>query len=506
MLHQTVAKGAGGEDWGKSIRDLLKETHVTADTVFRAVIENWESTVGYVGGVVDFNHEAVGGGRSQDDLSPWTGISAGIERLKGLLAFLAEYLKVETSTPVTIPLGMIADLIVRILSVSIPATETSKSREGPRLNPSVDKGEKDVLWSALPQIYAAALSVVEAMTDRLGPALVPLAEGFLNQIAWVFTYGKHSSEFRQATYHVVAKLLRLAGKGLNKAQVSKLNAIIRCCGRDLAESERMASVSSTESTPVNGSGQVVDNFLRQPNNNMDTTLTTDPALAKAAEILLPRVVACIPQHFLDITIRSLVERTAILTHNKEAMLECVLNTFVGKNGAPLPSIVPHLTQAFAHDSTVEILLRPRMPLIPASTTRYNNDSYQQEVDPNEEMEIPRSSAKSDLVNLPGSAAHEATEPSIFKLGSTEASKASAVESHAPTTISEATPEESMATNQKIPVVPSSAFLPSYAPQAQTSIAAQDTEMAEGSDDEDSDAGSVHLTMQLDSESDSDEET
>jgi hypothetical protein len=186
------------------------------------------------------------------------------------------------------------------------------------------------------------------------------------------------------------------------------------------------------------------------------------------------------------------------------MLQCVLSPFVGKNGVPLASIVPHLTQAFGDDSTVEILLRPRMPLVPASISEYAADPYQEGLDQDEEMDMPLSTAKSNE----NQDTNVYTEPmvsssSIFKAERVSAAGSSALETHISATTTQAAPEvQPMSTNQRAPVVPSSAFMPVAAQQ--TSVVAQDTEMAEGSDDS-SDAESVHLTMQLDSESESEEE-
>ena len=507
LLHQTVAKGGGGAEWGKSFRELFKEVHVTADNVLRAVIEDWESTAGYIGLAINSDQEISGGGRSQDDLSAWAGVSAGVERLIGLLQFLSTYFKVGTSTPVTIPLGAVTDLIVRLLSVAIPATESSKNREGPRLNPAIDRDEKDVLWSYMPQIYVSTLTLIDAMAERLKGNFTSLSQGLLTQLSWVFVHGKHSSEFRQSAYQVLAKLLELSGKSLTKPQVSKLNIIIRTCCNDLQESVGLLHDPKADNKPANGSSQVVDSFLQKPSNSTDATIITDPAMTHAAGTLLPVIVSCIPQQFLDIALRSLVERTAILSHNKDAMLECVLNPFVGKNGAPLASIVPHLTQAYGHDSTVEILLRPRMPLVPATISRYVDETSPEELDQDEEMDVPTATTK----EVADSLAETSSEPissstSIFRAETISAAGTSALETHISTTTLVPLEEvrTTTSTNQKIPVVPSSVFAPVAAPAPQNSIVAQDTEMAEGSDGS-SDDESVHLTMQLDSDSDSEGE-
>jgi pre-rRNA-processing protein RIX1 len=120
LLHQTAPKNAGGEEWGKAVRDLVHSVHRTADHVFRAVVEDWESAAGYSAKAVDVNQLLSGGGKAAEDLPQWTGIHAGVERLTGMLEFLAEYFRSETSTPVAIPLASILDVVTRMLSIAVP--------------------------------------------------------------------------------------------------------------------------------------------------------------------------------------------------------------------------------------------------------------------------------------------------------------------------------------------------------------------------------------------------
>ena len=67
---------------------------MTADRIFRAVIEDWESSAGYVAEPVDVNEELSGGARNADDFPRWIGIDAGVQRMVGLHGMLEEYFKV----------------------------------------------------------------------------------------------------------------------------------------------------------------------------------------------------------------------------------------------------------------------------------------------------------------------------------------------------------------------------------------------------------------------------
>jgi hypothetical protein len=90
---------------------------------------------------------------------------------------------------------------------------------------------------------------------------------------------------------------------------------------------------------------------------MDTTVVV------AARALLPLLLSNLPQHLMEAYVRAEVDRTAILSHHKDAMLASVLHPYIGKNGKSLPSILPHLARAFPRDAAVEALIRPRLPVI-----------------------------------------------------------------------------------------------------------------------------------------------
>jgi len=110
-------------------------------------------------------------------------------------------------------------------------------------------------------------------------------------------------------------------------------------------------------------------------------------LVLAAKDLLPLFLSHFPQQNLDISLRSLIERTAILSHNQKAMLSSILNPFVGKNGKAMTSILPHLTREFPNEETTEILLRPRMPLVPSTGVRGLHEEGTTMGDEDEDMQM-----------------------------------------------------------------------------------------------------------------------
>lgn len=482
ILHLTAPKNTGGEEWAKAVRELIKSVHGTADLVFRAVVEDWESAAGYHAEAVDVNRELQGGGKAAEDLPLWTGIYAGTERLSGMLEMLAEYLKNDTTNAVAIPVGAILDLTTRMLSIPIPSSETTSGLGGARLHPAIDRDERDGLWAGLPQIYVAALSLVDAVAERLQESFLPLAQGSFDQLAWVFPYGKHSPDFRLAAYRNVAKILHLVGPSFDRTSGPKLSILIKACCHDLySEKEstdtKLNAAVTTKKGQSNGATHNADTYLRSIGDSPTSTSTHDAALGAAAETLLPLFMSHFPQQHLDISMRSLIERTAILTHNKDAMLASILNPFVGKNGRALATILPHLTRDFAGDSTVEILLRPRMPLVAQGILHPSEDNIDDDED-DEEMDMNPTASPQQTFSPPPQAI---SQPGLSAASTYSVTQPAVVEP------------------LRTPSMPANYHTtPTTNMTAQPAAQPQDVMMEDdGSSDTDE---SVHLDMQLDTDS------
>lgn len=511
-LHQTVAKNAGGEEWSKAVRELVKDIHVTADKVFRAVIEDWESTAGYVGGRIDVNQTlGGGGGRNPDDLPQWSGIVAGVERLTGLLEMLAEYLRSETSTPVSIPLGSIADLVTRLLSIAMPSSDSSSRQGSARLHPAIDRDEKDGLCCGMLQIYVAALQLVNAVVERLQEGFMPLAQGIFDQLVWVFPFGRSHPEFRLVTYLVAAKVLLYVGRSFGRAQVGKFGSIVRSCCRDLlpvssgSPGGGVVGHAAGKNSHGHNANQNADTFLQNKQDVAELELD-DTDLNAAAKYLLPILLSHIPQQYVDISLRSLVERTAILTHNRDAMLASILNPFVGKNGKAMATVLPHLTRDFGEDMAVEVLLRPRMPMLPSAGVRVQIEDAFDHGSEDEDMEF--NSNKEDIIQ-PAPSIHTHTvsgrpglplapEDVVHIAGhDTEAANS---QPHAALTLESnfGLPSPNLLAAQALVSAPALNDMPGRQSRHNQSTGLEDTKME--SADESSDNESVHLTMELDTDS------
>ncbi len=508
LLHQTAPKNASGDEWGKAVRDLVQAVHETADHVFRAVIEDWESTASYISKAVDVNQPLNGGGKAAEDLPPWTGIHAGVERIVGMLEILAEYFRSETSTPVAISLGSIVDMVTRMLSIAVPSSpaESSNGHGAARLHPAIDRDERDGLWSGLPQIYVAALQLINTIAERMEQIFLPISQSCLDQLAWVFPFGRHSPTVRLTAYNLAAKILICIGQGFEKSQVGKLSGIIRSCCRDLHSIDsNFNNFGTAESAAKKRKAQ-----LEASNHNEHTFLSTaiampmreilgETELVTAAGELLPLLLSHIPQGFLDISLRSLIERTAILTHNKGAMLASILNPFIGKNGKAVASILPHLTREFGDDDVVEILLRPRMPLLPSKNTQLFAEEGVKEDSEDEEMDVYREpdcrqGDMSPAAPFPPSTAAVAAHPGLGPFANNPDAEGPQPE---PAVFGSNGPHDSSFS------ITTSLPKTLGAPVKDHSSLQNQADVDMDQNDESSGDESVHLTMQLDTDSESD---
>lgn len=369
-VHQTAPKNTASDEWAKALRLHIKASHTTADYVFRAVVEDWESVSGYVSEQIDVNAVLHGGSESNEDLPEWSGIFAGVERLTGVLGLLEHYLRSSTAAAVSIPIGAILDLVTRMLSLAKP-TSSTKGFGSVRINPAIDREEREGLWDGLPRIHVASMKLLMSLIARLQGQFLPLSQGCLDQITWLFPFGHSNDEFKKNAYYLVAKLLCCGGPMLPKDSVSKLSAIILACCNDILP--KQAKGTETLSTQKEG---IKKPYSNGSNSNADTFLQTNRTLAMdsykhvsgitvAANELLPLFLSHIPQAYLGVSFRSQVDRTAIITKHKDAMIASVLYPF-SVNGRTLPSILPHLSRLFPDTPTVEALLRPRLPPLPAS--------------------------------------------------------------------------------------------------------------------------------------------
>lgn len=368
LQHYTTAKNGNADEWAKTLSGLVKTSHGTADQVFRAVQESWESSSGYARQNV--SHEGVpsGGDDSADGLPLWHGLPSGAERLVGLLETLGEFFKAPTKTSVMTPVGAILDLTARITLI-VPPPKGASSRDDTQLNAAIGREEKEDLWSALPNIHVAVLDLLAALTQRLQMSAVPVAADILHQAVRIFDAHHGIPLVREHAYTLVHALLLLHGPSLSKLSVNSLDKTIQSTCRDLlaASGHAPPPSKSSQNPSTKNTTTTKSSTAGKPSSNADAYLTTQSKAAfvsstalphshlAAAEALLPAFLTHLPQTHLKQALRTLIDRTAVLSHHKEAMVASVLNKYRTRAGKTLVSVYPFLARDFPRSVEVEVL-------------------------------------------------------------------------------------------------------------------------------------------------------
>lgn len=362
VQHYTTPKNGNAEEWSKTIGLFIKSAHNTGDHVFRAVQESWESNSNYTRQSISYDEEAHGGSDAAEDFPAWTGVSQGAERLIGFIGAIGEFLKYSTKCPVITPVSNILDLTSRITMI-LPPQKSPKLQGDVHLNSAVGREEKDELWSTLPEVHVAVLDLLISLVQRLQENAVSIATDMLHQAVRIFDAEYQVPLVRERAYVLVKELLLLHGPTLPKVSVNSLDKVIQCCCRDLLFASGHAGPKRAEKQDVKPQAS------SKPSTNADAYLTTSSKVAAAsaaanlsnahlncaASTLLPVLLSHLPQEHLVQTLRALVDRTAVLSHNKEAMLSSVLNPYRTRTGKTLASVFPFLARDFPRDQSMEVL-------------------------------------------------------------------------------------------------------------------------------------------------------
>lgn len=368
-----VPKGASNEEWEKAMKEAIVHAHYVADKVFRAVIEDWQPSnrpAPPVNGLA-LEDEVQDLDQNSMDLTSWVGIFAGGERLIGILQLVQEYLANPTSSAVTLQVGLILELVNRILSLTIPSSAgPSTLSNGVRANNQVSKTERENLWMILPHLHVTTLSLLRTILGRCDDCAPALAAVFLDQIIWIFASEKDDGHIRAACYSVMAPLLTRCGLALPKSTIDSIDILIRTCCDDVL----LPRTASLSIKPIPAQSKANGVNQQQVSTNADAFLNSRLAvkdvscdysgLQQAAHDLLPIFCTSIRQQYLSDSLRARIDRAAILTQDKDAMIASVLNPLPNKKfGKPAVSIMPILARSFPEEKAVESLLRPRMSVL-----------------------------------------------------------------------------------------------------------------------------------------------
>ncbi|KAI0023280.1 rRNA processing/ribosome biogenesis-domain-containing protein [Xylariomycetidae sp. FL0641] len=393
-LHMTASKAADATEWSKHMEELVKSIHMTADHVFRAVQEMWESALGYNIQPTNLDIEPQGGGDNAEQLPHWVGVQAGSERLVGLLDFVAEYVRCRTKSAVTVPISAIIDVTARISSIMPPSPGKQKS-ESVQMNPAVGREEKDELWSVFPDIQVGAMKLLLALVQRLEKNAIPIAPEVLDQTLRMFQAGYRFPQFRAVAFALVRAVLQISGPTLPKLTVEGFSLVIKSCCRDLLGAAGHIKRPKQQSpTSQNGSKsrhvtQNADAFLSTKTEDEFVKVSLDGDHLLAAEALLAALFSDLPQQHLPSALRSQMLKTAILSGNKDAQVASVLHPSRDRSGRMPQVILPYLSRQFPREQSVEILRFNFRPLATGSLHDMLVEGDEMAIDGEEEVDAKR---------------------------------------------------------------------------------------------------------------------
>jgi pre-rRNA-processing protein RIX1 len=398
LLHNCAPKQGAATKWDDTLKSTVNATHATCDRIFRSVVEDWRSVAGIqpsapahqliAGEVEAESHDAVG-------LSGWKGIYEGGDRLVALIGLLQAHINNTTALSATVRIGLITDLTTRLLSVTVPA---AGRQEFVKPNNQVSRDERESLYSVLPKIHAATLQLIGSLLNRFGAALMSILPSLTEQLTWVFKAERADEQFRTVAYSTLRQILEFAGHTFGKDEIADVTPFIAACCFDMLPEDDRTRLPTSQNG-VQQSGSQVASQNSKPATAPATNLT---AVQVAASALLPVFLSNLDTKCVPRKLRASIDRTAILTKHKEALVASVMNPPINPSGTGAQaSLLPFLAKLFPGDAKVEALIRPRMPILwtgRRSGAEEEEDDEDEEEDQDIEMNGTDEMPQTDLLD------------------------------------------------------------------------------------------------------------
>lgn len=374
-LHHCAPKNTSADEWGVACKSTIHSIHATADHLFRAVVEQWESTnttrnqtpkPQNRGGIISSE------GPDPLGLPPWRGLQAGAQRLRSLLKLLTQFVSTGTNSAVSMPLGLMVDLASRLNSLTVPFEDADGIQNAMQYNPEIAKDEREDLLSELPAIHFETLNLLSCIAETFKDGIAPVSQNILEQTIWVFEAERFSKDVRTSTYHLLSNLLPILGPSISTSTMSSVTPAIRSCCYDLCppptvgNSEEFHNSESKVKPAIRPTSTNADSFLspKLRDSSVAKVLGLSPGLVAAASSLLPSLLHYLPVEYISTHLRAEIDRTAIFTNNRKAMVSSVINPgHAIKGRRENPSIAPFLARSYPSEFEVESFLRPRMPIL-----------------------------------------------------------------------------------------------------------------------------------------------
>ncbi|KAL9028807.1 MAG: hypothetical protein Q9196_002878 [Gyalolechia fulgens] len=400
---------ASNQEWERSLSFLIERTHSTADLVFRGFAQELEPRIR--GGSISQDPASLAGlcqsNEDESDWPNWIGIGAGLERLNGQLLTVQSFLQYPTPVPVTVPVFKVVGLIDRILSVLPPSETGSRSADtGTPTKPELSREEREAVWTYLPHLHISTLNLAEQLIRRLDECSVSLTRQLLDSVLCLFEHEHSHVEIREAVYRILPPLLAHCASGLPRSLAAPAAACLRVCCDDLVSTPadtgyRQGNGVSSGMTS-NKSAMNADAYLQKP----DASLTSrrSSGLQELSASLLSAALVHLPAAFPPFSVRSKIDRSAVLAQNNLLMQVSVLNATGRRGRKQQSSLLPLLSRHFPNSYDTEALIRPRLPPLQPSSANLSDGGSDEEVDAKayREENIDRISAETPDASMNGS--------------------------------------------------------------------------------------------------------
>ena len=357
---------------------VIADVHETATRIFRAVHERWQSSCGVATGTRRIEGDVSIAEPTQFGLAGLSGIHDGSTRLRRLLELATAFTVSKTADSIDYPLGRVVDLLTRLFLVVVP-TSSSASRNL-KLNDSISNEEKDALWTELPDIHISASRLAKAVCERFGTSAVSVHVTLMEHIEWTFRYEKYDAALRESAYRGISCILQLSGVSLQRQQIRGLGSLMQSCCSDIVPQDKGTEGFSTTSkgiaAPLNA-----DSFLSIA-KTPQKLWAQQSSIETAARSLLSTFLSRVPAQHISSYLRATLDRTAVLSEDKDAMFASCMNPPLHRAGEkPKASLLPLMARLYPEALETEALVRPRMPVVVVGERPDDEDDEMDEEEP-----------------------------------------------------------------------------------------------------------------------------
>ena len=371
LLSIPSLKTASAQRWEMALSDLIGKTHSTADMVFRGFSE------GLIPWVRD-EHSKMGQMSLEDICQSvndgshwpsWKGIYAGLERLNGQLITVQSFLIVSTPMAITFPVSKVFGLVDRILSIVPPSEKVVKDGDaGTPTKPEIGRDEREAIWAWLPRLHVSALDMVAQLAHRLEIGSVPFNRQLLNHVLWIFEREHAHEEIREVVYRSLSSLLAHCTTSLDHSEASLFAFCLDSCCETLSPTAADTSFGrgSNASLAVSNDAMNTDAYFKNSGGSI-ATFDKPSNLQNMAASLLSAALVYLPSGFLPFSIRTKIDRTAVLAQNELLLQSSVLNPPSRNEKRQHNSLLPLLSRQFPTSLSTDSLVRPRLPPVQKTT-------------------------------------------------------------------------------------------------------------------------------------------